>query len=111
MPYKAKTYDPPTIGKEYRPNVSEYNKQYNEKRKVNMPHHQLYNTKEWRRLRSDLIKDRCELCGSEHNLKLHHIVKIDDDPSLALDADNLQTVCARCHLKIHRERMEERDGM
>jgi predicted HNH restriction endonuclease len=38
-------------------------------------------------------------------------VKIDDDPSLALDADNLQTVCARCHLKIHRERMEERDGM
>jgi 5-methylcytosine-specific restriction protein A len=62
-----------------------------------------YWSKEWRALRSLKIQDNplCEEC--ERNGKLtpghavDHIIPVIDRPDLALDYDNLQTLCTSCH--------------
>lgn len=44
----------------------------------------------------------CQNCGqSSGELHAHHIVPVAQNADLAYDFDNLITVCARCHGKIH----------
>lgn len=46
----------------------------------------------------------CEICLEKGlltpSIDIHHIVDIKDNPSLALDYDNLQALCKECHSKI-----------
>ncbi|WP_217971484.1 HNH endonuclease [Staphylococcus xylosus] len=80
-----------------------------------------YNSGEWKKKR-EVIKQRdnyeCQECKRqgkvaidvfEHNkngrkkikLVVHHIKELEDNPTLALDDDNLETLCVDCHNKIH----------
>ena len=63
-----------------------------------------YNSGRWRKVRLMKLKQDplCEICRPEIVLgtTVHHIKEIKDggDP---YDIDNLQTVCASCHNKVH----------
>ena len=64
----------------------------------------IYNSNRWRKVRNLKLQQDplCELCRPEVVIgsTVHHIKEIKDggDP---YDMDNLQTVCAACHNKIH----------
>jgi 5-methylcytosine-specific restriction enzyme A len=70
-----------------------------------------YSSKEWRKCRlSVLIRDNylCQICLSNGKLvpsnTVHHIKELLDFPELALDMDNLQSVCHHCHNSIRADR-------
>jgi thymidylate synthase (FAD) len=49
----------------------------------------------------------CQRCGSRGgNLHAHHLVPVFADESLALEFDNLVTVCKECHEYIHHNNLE-----
>ena len=61
--------------------------------------HRLYGTAAWRRVR-EAVKARdgeCMACGALDDLTVDHIIPATVDPSLALELDNLRTLCRRCH--------------
>lgn len=67
---------------------------------------QIRQTNGYRKLRSDIkARDRflCRHCYFERNklttenLQVHHIIPIAEDPALALEEDNLITLCEGCH--------------
>jgi 5-methylcytosine-specific restriction enzyme A len=62
-------------------------------------HHRFKNSPAWRKLRLTIIArdGGCADCGREDNLSVHHIKKFRTHPELALDPDNLITVCRSCH--------------
>ncbi|MDN8590941.1 HNH endonuclease [Paenibacillus sp. 11B] len=88
-----------------------------------------YDSGEWKRLRAE-VKQRdnheCQPCKrnglvsidtNEYSesarrkkiqLVVHHIKELEDHPDLALDIDNLETVCVDCHNKEH-DRVFERN--
>lgn len=62
---------------------------------------------EWRDVRfAALARDhyRCTNpnCGSTQNLDVHHIIPKAQQPDLALNLDNLVTLCEKCHIAAHR---------
>ncbi len=59
-----------------------------------------FESREWQRLRYQTLKrDRqCVLCGSKENLHCDHIKPRSKYPELALDPENLQTLCMLCNL-------------
>lgn len=69
-----------------------------------------YNSSAWVKLR--LMKLRrdplCELCKSQGKLiaatVVHHKAELRADPELALELDNLQSLCASCHSQLHASR-------
>ena len=68
-------------------------------RTVTEPHRSVYATRRWRRIRRIAIARagrRCEHCLDDHNLQVHHRIKLAEggDP-YALD--NLEVLCDRCH--------------
>lgn len=85
-----------------------------------------YNSMSWRRLRERIKKREnyeCQWCKREgrvtidtgalnrngrkkNALIVHHIKERLDYPELALDEDNLVTVCFKCH-ELHHERWKE----
>ncbi len=61
----------------------------------------VYNTRRWRRLRLLILerdRRRCTRCGGSGRLEVHHVrpVARGGDP---FDADNLRTLCRRCHFE------------
>ncbi|MFE0619765.1 HNH endonuclease [Bacillus altitudinis] len=88
-----------------------------------------YDSGDWKRLRAE-VKQRdnyeCQPCKrnglvsidtNEYSesarrkkiqLVVHHIKELEDYPDLALDIDNLETVCVDCHNKEH-DRVFERN--
>lgn len=71
-----------------------------------------YNSRAWRNKRLEIIErdnrecQRCKELGkltiSEDNiLEVHHIEHLKDRPDLALDDDNLITLCISCHNHYH----------
>ena len=52
-----------------------------------------------KRLRAAIGK--CEICGSDEHLCLHHCLEKRVWPMLWLEERNLVCVCASCHYKIH----------
>jgi 5-methylcytosine-specific restriction enzyme A len=71
-----------------------------------------YNSSRWSKVRLEaLARDRyeCVWCRDkgrvttkEHiTLEIDHILEIETHPHLALDLDNLRTLCRRCHNKRH----------
>jgi 5-methylcytosine-specific restriction endonuclease McrA len=60
-----------------------------------------YSSTQWRRVRDQVRKrdGACTTCGTTEHLTVHHLVSISTDPTLALDPDNLATLCRSCHAK------------
>jgi len=81
-----------------------------------------YDSDEWKSLREEVKKRdnyECQKCKrngyvtidtNEYSesakrkkiqLVVHHIKELEDYPELALDMDNLETLCVNCHNRIH----------
>lgn len=70
-----------------------------------------YTSKKWRAKRQHILKRDAYLCqeckkyGKNIEAKIvHHIIEIEDAPELKLKNNNLVSVCASCHNKIHPEK-------
>lgn len=64
------------------------------------------NQKKWLILKSKVLSERgrkCEICGSEIEINVHHILSRTEYPNLTLDEENLIVLCGKCHRKIHEE--------
>jgi 5-methylcytosine-specific restriction enzyme A len=57
-----------------------------------------YQSAAWRKLRGMFIRTNpvCIVCGRTGAV-VDHIVRVNDNPDLALAWDNLQTMCHACH--------------
>lgn len=74
-----------------------------------------YKTAEWKRKRLEILErdnHECQECKREGRFSkgnvVHHVLHLDDRPDLALETDNLLTVCEACHNKLHPERLRRR---
>jgi 5-methylcytosine-specific restriction enzyme A len=72
-----------------------------------------YNSKPWKQLREDIKKRdnyECQWCKEEGGvntsshtvLEVDHIKELEHHPELALEEDNLRTLCRDCHNKRHK---------
>ncbi len=71
-----------------------------------------YATREWKQKRLEILERdnyECQLCKREGRYSkgnvVHHVKHLEDRPDLALDDDNLMTVCEACHNRLHPERL------
>lgn len=82
-----------------------------------------YDSGDWKQLRAEVKKrdnNECQECkrnglvriddanqlnddGTRKKIQLvvHHIKELEDHPDLALDINNLETLCVDCHNRIH----------
>lgn len=71
-----------------------------------------YHTRLWKNKRLEILERdnyECQWCASEGHvtssnhsiLEIDHIKELEDYPELALDDDNLRTLCKPCHNKRH----------
>ena len=74
-----------------------------------------YQSRAWKDLKAYCYErdgGRCVRCKQfvfGHNAQHHHIVPINVDASLKLEADNIQTLCPTCHMIIeHGEKKEDK---
>ncbi len=61
---------------------------------------EFYDSEEWIALRKKALRRdryRCRECIKETATQVHHIIPIWDDPTKALDLENLMSVCFVCH--------------
>lgn len=79
--------------------------------------HAFYHTTAWRKKREKILKrDRraCCMCRAKgvytRAVTVHHIRHLKKYPELALTDDNLQSLCAECHEKVHPEKFFKRTG-
>lgn len=70
-----------------------------------------YKSKEWRKCRiAVLIRDHhlCQPCLRKGRVTtantVHHIKPLESHPELALDEDNLESICPTCHNQEHPEK-------
>ncbi|MED1786498.1 HNH endonuclease signature motif containing protein [Brevibacillus laterosporus] len=70
-----------------------------------------YNSVAWKKCRAFvLLRDNClcQQCLKKKKLTqantVHHIVALEEAPDLALDPDNLESICPSCHNKEHPEK-------
>lgn len=73
-----------------------------------------YQSTRWRYLRAHRLKHdnfECQLCKAEGKATrarmVHHIEHVRDNPMLALDFNNLLSLCNTCHNKEHPEKLIE----
>ena len=61
--------------------------------------------KRWLELKSKVLywNDKCEICGSDRMLEVHHIKPRHTYPELSQDIENLMVVCKDCHKDLHKE--------
>lgn len=97
----------PTINK-----PTKKQKDYSEKRKIRRS---IYDTKKWRDLRKAKLMQNplCEKCFENGIITpaedIHHIVSFVDITDnlrrleIAYDFNNLQSLCKKCHQKIHNQ--------
>jgi 5-methylcytosine-specific restriction protein A len=74
-----------------------------------------YKTGIWVRKRAEILErdnHECQRCkdagGYSKGNVVHHIKHLENRPDLALDDDNLLSVCAACHNREHPERFIHR---
>ncbi|CUN04371.1 HNH endonuclease [Turicibacter sanguinis] len=76
----------------------------------------LYNSRPWRNLRLKALErdhHECQMCKKNPKVNkivfantVHHIKEVKDRPDLAMDLDNLISLCRGCHEEIH-ERLDK----
>lgn len=59
------------------------------------------NTVTYRNFAKLHTKTKCEICGSVYRLQLHHVIPVKENIDLLYSIENLQTVCRKCHKKLH----------
>jgi len=59
------------------------------------------NTIDYKNFRDKNIKSCCEICRSKYRLELHHLIPVSENIELLFSLDNIQTLCRKCHRKIH----------
>jgi 5-methylcytosine-specific restriction endonuclease McrA len=61
------------------------------------------NIKKWLEIKSSILYkiQYCEICKSDKELHVHHILPRSTHPELAFDKENLMVLCKECHIKIH----------
>lgn len=57
----------------------------------------------WRKLILNRDMNRCQLCGNDQHLNIHHVTPVRFAPEMILDVNNGVTVCVKCHKSIHAE--------
>ena len=70
---------------------------------------EFYNSSDWKRLRKQALErdhHECVWCRDEgrvtiDSLEVDHSKELEFHPELALDLDNLRTLCKECHNKRH----------
>ncbi|MDC3412540.1 HNH endonuclease signature motif containing protein [Terrihalobacillus insolitus] len=74
-----------------------------------------YKTSVWQKCRESILSRDLYLCQEclEGGVltpadTVHHIIHLKDDPSKALDEDNLVSVCSSCHNKLHPEKSNKK---
>ena len=77
---------------------------------------EFYKTKQWKHMRAAVLRRdgyRCQICKRYGRIRqastVHHKKHLDEYPELALDPDNLISVCAECHNRLHPEKTAERN--
>lgn len=81
-----------------------------ERKARHLPSVNFYQSKAWRDLRAlklsrDPLCERCERNGvSQIAEVVHHVKPVETSPELALDVDNTESVCKRCHNRAHPEK-------
>ena len=55
---------------------------------------------QWRSVREVHLRNHqaCEACGATKRVEVHHVPPVHEYPDRELDAENLITLCPRCHL-------------
>ena len=73
--------------------------------------HPFYSSKAWREMRQMIkLRDkyRCTICGiglrERGSSQVDHIIPRSKAPALALDPNNLRTLCRPCHIKYDQAR-------
>jgi len=72
-----------------------------------------YNSRDWKAKRQEILEHdhyECQMCkaegrvttGDHATLEVDHIKELERHPELALDNDNLRTLCKQCHNKRHK---------
>lgn len=86
-----------THGKSYQ---HKYNTQTRHRDDTKSTQYHFYRTKHWQSLRREVL-DRdhyiCQYCGRPNSKTVDHIVPIEYDEALKASADNLATICRKCH--------------
>jgi 5-methylcytosine-specific restriction enzyme A len=88
----------------------EKHKRQERKRYANTPErkesNRFYSSKRWLKLRAMFLRSHvlCERCGDVATICHHCKVSVKDDPSRAMEWDNLEALCNRCHEAAHPDR-------
>lgn len=64
------------------------------------------NKKRWLLKKAKIFHERerkCEICGTEISIEVHHIISRTKQPCLTFDNENLIVLCENCHKRIHSE--------
>jgi 5-methylcytosine-specific restriction protein A len=71
-----------------------------------------YKSTIWEKKRLEILQRdnfECQICKEEGGFApattVHHILHLENRPDLALDDDNLLSVCAACHNREHPEKL------
>lgn len=57
----------------------------------------------WNRLRNEVVRERgakCQECGSDFRIEVHHVKPLARRPDLAYVKSNLRVLCRRHHLMV-----------
>ena len=75
---------------------------------------QFYHSQQWQRMRQRILRrdaymcQNCKRYGKQiEAVEVHHIQHLEDCPELALDPDNLISLCRKCHRKAHPEKVKD----
>lgn len=108
----------PTI---YIPPKKVYKRVKESNKRDNKNHKAVYNTKRWRVLRIEKLKNDplCEICLEKdiitsaidvhHTIPLSHGKTIKEKQILGFDYNNLKSVCKQCHKDIHDDNHRSKD--
>lgn len=76
-----------------------------------MGNQNFYKSTRWKRRRKQILRRDQYLCQEckrygrmTEATTVHHIKELDDHPDLAMNEKNLQSLCAKCHNKMHPEK-------
>lgn len=85
------------------------------KQNYNEEYNKCYNSKNWKRVREEVLKENnycCEICmqlgvANYKDIQVHHVIKIIDNEDLMFDKSNLIVVCRQHHREIEGKTLKE----